>query len=153
MTRIAELGPKLADVPRLIAEYEDGLIEAKDHLRMSGKRMDVALAEQGSWTFYYGAKKSELKTLVKFMELQVASVRGELIRRYTENYSRALGDRVLNNYVDNEPEYLSMRQLALEIEEMYEKYDALMDAFKSRGFALNNTTNLKIAQLHDLPAT
>lgn len=137
----------MSNLPKVIAEYEQAFEGVEQNLRLTGKTLDAALKEQGAWIIYYGARRGELKTLLKFMDDQVASVRGSVTKRYVENYSRQVGERVMNTFVDAEPEYLSMRELYLEIEDLYNRYDAAVDAFEKRGYALRDLTNARIHQL------
>lgn len=151
MSRIADLGDKYCNLPDLLDKYNDEIDQIEDRLRIKGKLLEVAQQEQCAWPMFYEVRRVELKTLVKYFEGQVALVRGQLVRRYTENYSRALGDRILNNYIDAEEPYIKIRELFLEVEELYEKYSAVADAFTKRGFALRDLTTAKVNQLHQLP--
>jgi hypothetical protein len=149
MSRIQDLGKSFANLPQIIADYEQAFANITQDLAVKGKMLEVALREQASNSYYYESRKAELKVLLKYMDSQVAKVRGTLIRRYKENYSRDLGERQLNNYVDAETDYLTVYELYLECEELYEKYSAACDAFTKRGFALRDITNARCDSVHD----
>lgn len=149
MSKIGLIGPKNAGLPVLIAEYEDAFQDVEQHLKLTGKSLDSALKEQGSWVIFYAQRRAELKTILKYMDDQVAAVRGSLAKRYVENYSRALGERVMNSFIDGEQEYLRIRELYLEVEDLYNRYDAAVDAFEKRGYALRDLTNARIHQLQN----
>ena len=149
MSRIPELGLKFANLPSLIQEYDLELSEASQRLSIRGKNLDEALREQCAWPLFYDVKRAELKTLVKYFDTQQCSIRGLLTRKFKENYSRDIGDRMIEKYIDNEPEYLQIRGITLEIEEIYDQYVAVMDAFKVRGFALRDLTEAKVASIHN----
>lgn len=148
MSKIDKLGINFANIPNLIAEYETALEEATRILPVKGKTLDAALKEQTSVVFF-DERRAEIKTLVKFMEIQVAKVRGGLVRRFNENHAKSLGERMINSYVDNEDSYVSMHELLLEVEELYEKYTAVVEAFNKRGFALRDITQARISDVHD----
>lgn len=148
MSRIADLGKDFKNLPAIIAEYDDHLIEAAGRLSIKGKIIEEALKEQAAWPVFYDEKRRELKTLVKFLDSRVNAVRGKLYRAYTEQYSRELSDRVKDKYIDNEAEYAKIYEVYLEIEELAEKYEAVVDAFKTRSFALRDITTLRINQMH-----
>ena len=150
MTRIAELGPKFEHLPAILAEYDDDLANVEGHLQVKGKTLEQALKEQASWPFWYDDRRAEVKALLKFMESKVQAVRGKLARQYVENYSRQLNERTMNAYIDSEAEYLSISQLYLEIDELYEKYTAVIDAFTKRGFALRDMTALRIHSMENV---
>lgn len=152
MSRIADLGVKNSNLPSLLEAYDAELGDAlAARLSIRGKNLDEAFKEQCSWPIYYDVRKAELKTLVKYLTAQVDKVRGQLAKRYTENYSRQLGERVMNSYIDQEEDYIRAHELQLEVEELYEQYACVADAFKTRSFALRDLTAAKIEQIHNLP--
>lgn len=149
MSRIHDLGPKLEGIPALLDEYETAFEQIESNLTLKGKSLDFALKEQSSWPIYYDARKAELRTLVKFMDDQVNKVRGRLTRQFVENYSRQIGERLISTYVDAEPEFIKMRELYFEVEELYEKFSAAAEAFNKRGFALRDLTTARVHQIQD----
>lgn len=149
MSRIHELGVNFTNLPALIAVYEDAFNEVEDHLRLSGKVLDRALYEQSTYPIYYSQRRAELKTIMKFLDAQVASVRGRLTRKYNENYNPKLGERMMNSYIDAEEEYLKINELYLEVSELYDKYDAAVDAFDKRGFALRDLTTARVHSIQN----
>lgn len=149
MSRIHDLGLKLEGIPQLLDEYETAFDSIEANLTLKGKTLDHALKEQSTWPIYYEMRKSELRTIVKYMDDQVNKVRGQLTRKLVENYSRQLGERLLGTYVDAEPEYVKMRELYLEVEELYDKYSAAAEAFTKRGFALRDLTTARVHQIQD----
>ena len=136
------LRDNLANIATIVEVYEQELDEFKEHLRLKGKNLVQANQEQPAWLVYYDVKRSELKIVVDFMESQVMKVKGKLWKDYTENYSRDLQTKDKEQYINNEPSYLTMLQLYLEAKELYDKYVAVVDSFKARGYALNNITRL-----------
>lgn len=148
MSQIDKLGISFANLPTLIAEYETSLEEAERILPVKGKTLDAALKEQTAVVFF-DQRRAEVKSLVKYMEVQVAKVRGGLVRRLNESHAKALGERMINSYIDNEDSYVQMHELLLEVEELYEKYTAVVEAFNKRGFALRDITQARIADVHD----
>ena len=145
MSRIADLGKNYERLPALLAEYDEHLALAPERLAIKGKVIEEALKEQAAWPVFYDEKRRELNTLVKHMDSRVSAVRGRLYRAYTENYSRDLPDRTKDKYIDNENDFLSINELYLEIYELAEKYDAVVEAFKVRGFALRD---IVVARTH-----
>ena len=137
------------NLPVLIALYETILDTVEENLRIKGKRLEAANVEHATWLAYYDQRKIELSTITKFMLAQVESARGKLWKDYTKNMSLDLNYRDKENFINNEPYYLAMHELYLEIEELYKKFDAVVEAFKSRGYALNNITRIRIAEMSD----
>jgi hypothetical protein len=136
-------------LPAIIAEYEEDIDLVEKRITLAGKTGPQAQKEQASWPVYYGMKKAEVSKLLKYIEGQMLSCRGKLMKKYIDNYSRDVGERILNQYINNEEEYLSYLQLYLEVEELKDKFSAICDAFDRRGFALRDWTQIKIAELED----
>ena len=49
----------------------------------------------------------------------------------------------------NEPAYLRMKEYLLEVKELYDKYEAVVNAYQVRGYAINNLTKLRVANIED----
>lgn len=149
MSKIRDLGKELENLPMILIKYDEELLSARGHLELKGKTVEQANKEQASWPIFYDEKKSELKTLAKYVEAQVNKVRGKRFRDYTENYSRTLSDRAKDIYVDKDDEFLKIHELHLEILELLEKYEAVTEAFTKRGFALRNIGEARAHQFHN----
>lgn len=149
MSRIPDLGEKYKNLPNVLEQYENELLNADDNLRLKGKTIQVANRENPTWKSYYDQRKAELKTLVEYLEVQVKRVRGRLYRQYNEKYSRELDHRAIEKYIDNEDAVLRTTEVLLEVKELYEKYQSIVEAFTARGYALNNITKLRVASLED----
>lgn len=143
------LHQNVANVVKIIEVFEDDLKDYKEHLRLKGKNLVVANNEQPSWLVYYDARRTKLKASLDFMEAHVQSVRGKLWKDYTENYSRDLQTKDKEQYINNEPNFLNAYELYLELKELYDRYVAIVDAFKARGYALNNITRLVSSEMTD----
>ena len=118
MSKIPELGEKFKGLPKIIAEYEDALEGYEEHLNIKGKTLEAANREQAGRQVFYDQKRLELYTLVKYLDTDINRVRGKLFKKYTENYSRELSDRVKDKYIDNEKAYLDKKELYLEVKEL-----------------------------------
>lgn len=135
---------------KIIIKYNDELAEAEKNLKIEGKTLQQANMEQATWQFYYDERKNDLYTLTKYLEQEVDRVKGKLWRKYTEVHSRELTYKDKEQYINSDKEFLDQRQLYLQVEELYKKYVAVVDAFSARGYALRNITNLRVAALENL---
>lgn len=151
MSRIGDLGKEMSNLPSLLAGYDEQLDQARLVIPVKGKTLETAQREQCSWFVYFDERRVELKTLVKYMTAHVAKVRGALTRKYNEVPSKALGERLIKNYIDHDIEYLKAYELLLEVEELFEKYESITDAFTKRGFALRDITSARISEVHNTP--
>ena len=147
MSKIAELGKDYKNLPTLLEAYETDLANARGQLEIKGKKLEIANSENSAWLHYYDQRKVELNTIVKFFQAEEERIRGSLFKAYKENYSRALGEREINKYIDNEDAFIYVHSLLLEVEEVYELYQSTVNAFISRNYALSNITKIRVAQL------
>lgn len=143
MNLILAMGKELQHLPAIIAQYEEDLQDAERNLSIKGKTLETANVEHASWISYYDQKRVELSTLLKYMEREVERVRGKLWQQYTEKMSRDLNTRDKENYINNEPAYLTKQEQFLTVSEIHGKFAALVEAFRSRGYALNNIVKLR----------
>lgn len=149
MSVIEDLGKNNINLPTILANYETALKGFEDKLEIKGKNLEHANSEQPGWQSYYDQRRIELYTLVKYYDGQINRVRGKLFKSYTETYSRELTDRAKDKYIDHEKSYLQMLEIYLEVKEVHDQYNSVVEAFKSRGYALNNITKIRVAALED----
>jgi len=150
MSLIAEVGSQFEHLPDVIEKYTSELEYFENNLKIEGKNLERANIEQAPWLSYYDQRRIELRSLSKYLEYKMESVRGRLWKSYTETYNRELGPKDKEQYINNEPEFLSYVELYLEVDELAKKYEAIVDAFKARGFSLRNITELRIHSLSDV---
>ncbi len=156
MSRIGDIGTassKYDKLPALLLEYDEHLDLVEERIEIKGKGLEQANIENASWQVFYDQKRVELRTVLHFMTMEVERVRGKLYKNLKEGASnRELGEREIHQYINNEDAYLRMKQMQLEVEELYEKYKTVVAAFTTRGYALNNVTKLRIAQMEGMVA-
>lgn len=149
MSKIADLGKNNENLPALIFQYEEDLKDAPANLKIGGKILEKCLQEQGAWPVFYGQRRAELKTLMKYLDARVNAVRARITETYFTNYNPKPTERMIDKFVDKEQEYLSMYVLYLEVAELYDKYDAVCEAFTVRGFALRDLTTARVEQIQN----
>ena len=149
MSKISALGNNEENLPKILQQYEGDLASADQHLSIKGKFLEQANKENPSWQVYYDQRRVELHTILKYLDAKVQSVRGKLFRSYTESHQRELSDRAKDKYIDNEEKYLTRLHLYLEVKEVYDKYESIVNGFTARGYALNNITRARVANVHN----
>jgi hypothetical protein len=133
-----------------LIEYEKEISEFEEHIRIIGKTLEHANRENPSWQLYYDQKRIELNILVKYCEMKIASVRGQLFKSYTDSFQRELSDRAKDKYIDAEPQYLNWVKILLAVKEIHDKYLSVCNAFQTRGYSLNNITKARTTGLEDV---
>ena len=133
----------------LLEPYWAGLSQAEANLSLTGKPLGIANQEQVAWQSYFDEKRIQLNGLLKLLNQKVDAKKGELWKSYTEKSKRELNSTDKVQYVNANPAYHTIQQLQLEVQEIYDRYQSICDAFKMRGFALRNLTDLYINSLQD----
>jgi len=139
----------LENIIPVIEDYENYLIPFKDDLSIKGKAIDKANIEQASLLYLYNERNVELKAVVRYLEDLIAATRGRIWGKLTEDNRKQLQQKDKEQYINADPEYLSIKELSGVVEELSSKYDAAVDAFRGRGYALNNLTRLIVEQAND----
>jgi FMN phosphatase YigB (HAD superfamily) len=149
MNIVKYLGKDNENLQAMLELYDEELKKAPERLSLKGKLLSLANREHVAWLVHYDEKRVELKILTKHFQAQVDRVRGRLFQQYTDRPSREYSERAKDKLIDNDDEFLNANDLLLQVEEMYEKYAAIIEAFKSRGFLLRNLTEIQAQQLND----
>lgn len=139
----------LVELVKTLEKYQEEFDLVEDRIRIKGKSLAEANQENASWQIFYDSKRAELSTLMKRWEAKRDAVHGSLFKKYTQTSNLDLSDRAKDKYIQNEEEYLEYHELYLEIKELHDKFSSAVDAFRSRGFALNNITKARVADVQD----
>jgi hypothetical protein len=158
MSKIDQLGDKKStdlkqrykNLPTVLETYEEVWKYAEQDLAIKGKSLEIANKENSALYAYYDERRVELKTLVDYLELQINKTRGRLWRTFTENNNREISDRSKEKYIDGEQAYLDIYEIYLEVKEMYNQFESVVEAFKLRGYSLNNITKIRVAALENV---
>jgi len=97
MSRINEIKRSLkkdlgATLSSLLVGYDKDLREAKDHLSMKGKTIELANKEQAAWLAYYDERRVELEVIYDYVEKWAEGKRGSMFEHIHSNNPRALSD-------------------------------------------------------------
>lgn len=149
MNLLDRLGDKCEGLPDIVKEYEEHLENAAQRIAIKGKTLEQCNVEHASWLAFYDQKRVELHTLKKFMEREVARIRGKLWKDYTEVHSRELNYRDKDNYINQEKSFLLKEELFLIVQELHDKYASTVETFRARGFALNNIVKLRTSSIEN----
>ena len=154
LTKLLQTDKTPEQVAQILLEtlpaYDNALKDLETKIEIKGKKLEHANRENPGYQQYYDERRVELSVVVKWFEIQIERVRGKLFKKFTENYNRELSDRAKEQYINNEPAYLMWYEMYLEVKELHDKYDSAKEAFKSRGYALNNITRIRVASLEDI---
>lgn len=147
MSLVDELGDDYCNLSNILQKFKTELLDAKEKIDPTGKLLEQSLSKNSAWLHYYDSRRNKLVTLVKFFLMECNRVRGELYRKYKENYSRELGERDINKYIDADPAWLEKYQILMEVEEIEGEYKVIVECLKAQNYTLGHMTKLRIANL------
>lgn len=147
MTIIADLGDKFENLPTILDKMDNDFKDAAKHLKMKGIALDTLLIEQASWVGHYQIRHAELRSIRKYIESVTERTRGKLWKHYTEQHPRDLQYRDKDQYVNAEDRVSELRAFWHTVVEMEEKYEAMCEALKQKGFMLNAIVKSKVASI------
>lgn len=147
MSKVLHLGKDYEELPKILDQFTQDLKPAEEQLEKEGKLLETSLSKNSSYMHYYDERRIQLHSLVKYFRMEVDRVRSDLYRKYNEVYTRELTYNLMTKYIDGEEDYLYVYKLLIEVEELYEEYVAVVEAFKQRNFELGHMTKLRIANL------
>lgn len=150
MSILSKIGPKNENLGAILEKFEKDIEKVFDVLTIEHKTLEQANRENASWHYFFASRKAELSTLVKYFEAEVESVRGNLFKTLTKTNQRDMSDRAKDKFIDSEEAYLTAYELYLEVKEVYDKYTSVVEAFVVRGYALNNITKARVAEVHNM---
>ena len=143
---------KVKSDPKALIDYldkaEDEYEKGKSKLRVSGELQKEA-SEHPAWLGRLDEIRAELKALKNYYRGKADRTRGTLYREYLEQYSRALGKQDIEQYINSDKRWQKEDDLAQEIELLYNKFENLVEAFKSKGWAISHIVKLRVAGLED----
>jgi hypothetical protein len=142
MSTIARINLSLSKIPEFLNEYKDIYKSHNRVLQTSGESaLDLNISHAAQYNFF-AELLVEMRTLRKFVRLELDKIEGQLYKKFNENMNIDLSHAQIQTYMKSEPEYIDMKLIVIEVEELCEKYENLMDALKAKGFVLNNITKL-----------
>jgi FMN phosphatase YigB (HAD superfamily) len=147
MSLVPKLGKNYEALPGILEQFVEDLKPATEQLKKEGKLLETSLSKNSSYMHYYDERRIQLHTLVKYFRSEVDRVRSDCYRKYNEVYTRELTYNLMTKYIDGEEDYLFVYRILIEVEELYEEYVGVVEAFKQRNFELGHMTKLRIANL------
>lgn len=133
----------------IIPIYKQDLMEANEIIKLTGKQIDIANAEHSGWVSYYHEKYVEIKNIKEYIQSKVNETHSLLWIKLTEKMNIILSQKDKEIYIKSNPEFLEINEKFLAIQELYDQYSRVLDAFEKRGYCLNNLTRLIIANTND----
>lgn len=147
--QLVHLRKDLTNLNQILLSVKANLADHADEVKIAGKTLKHANAENASLFGYYDEIRVHLQSLLNFIEIKLTEKRAAVIRYISENSPHDHGERMKEKLIDEDPGYIDWKLKYLEVEEVLEHTKSICEQFKRRGYNLTNLTNLAVAQVDD----
>ena len=139
----------MSDLTSTLAKYQKIYNQAELDVKLEAKTIQEACMEHASLYLYYYDKLCELKRLSTNIQIELDRLKGVHSKKYNENYSIKLGERMMSKYVDSEPEIIKVKMALAEVIELLNKFEGVKESFVSRGYQLGSITKQRVAMVEE----
>lgn len=129
-------------------QLEEEFEQAKNALFFRGKTLTEANNDQAQWPIYVNERYGELKNISKKLQGVVDMVRGDIARELKGGTAFDVG-RDIAKFIDRDERFLAANETLLMFDELLEKYQALSDAWTTRGYAVRNKVDILVHEIKD----
>lgn len=131
-----------------ITHFETEYELARKDVAISGSIEMLAGRLPGMVEYRYG-QLQEIEAILKWLEEQHKKTKGQMLRKYTEKYNRALSPTVAEKYADSDPEVIDKMILINQVALVRNKFLGIMKGMEYKHFQLSNIVKLRCAGLED----
>lgn len=133
-------------LPDIFEAYEDEIQKAAPLFELDGQKLEMIARTVPKHQAFYADKCVEARQLVKWLENSKAKIEAIHLKNYSRG-QRALSASDQKIFLAGEPSIIEFNQLIIEATLFYNKFDAIVEAFKQMGFMVGNITRLRVADL------
>ena len=135
-------------IPSCIDHFESELQEARNEVKIYGNVEKNATMLPGFVELRFG-QLQEIEAILEHLNIQLRKKRSEYLRKYLENYNKALSSRDAEKYADGEAEVVAISELINQVALLRNKYQGITKGFEIKHFQLSNIIKLRVAGMED----
>lgn len=125
------------------------LDNVEEKLNFDGKNLEQICKDHAKNVFQASKWMNEMKALEEFLEMKVKDIESKHWKKYNENHGRSLTTRDIQAYIAGEPDYVTMRELQLEVVYVKAQVQSIHEALKDMGWQIKYVTDLRINELQE----
>jgi hypothetical protein len=138
-----------AELSRFFDRFEKAIAEAEPLFTLENRRLEEIMKVLPYHQSHYDQLCKEAHQLVKWLENSKARIEARLTKNYLQG-QRVYGARETTTLVSGEKDMVEHNQLIIETTLLYQKLDAIVEAFKQMGWMCGNITKLRVAELQSV---
>ena len=135
-------------IPACIDHFEKELLDARNEVKIYGNVEKNATQLPGYVEQRFG-QLQEIEAILEHLNIQLRKKRSEYLRKYLENYNKALSSRDAEKYADGESEVVAVSELINQVALLRNKYQGITKGFEIKHFQLSNIIKLRVAGMED----
>lgn len=149
MTPINEISGDLTRVLTYVDTYRNVLEELDLFFNLDGKKIEFICKELPKITVKAKTYYAKCKSFTDFLELKRDEIEGSLWKKYIEGSRRTLDKKEIQMFIKQEPEYVTISELLLELEYLRRGFENVMSGLDILHWQLNNIVKLRVASLQE----
>ena len=135
-------------IPAALDHFETELDSAKLEVKVKGN-IEKASTELPGYVEHRFGQLQELEAILEHLNIQLRKKRSEYLRKYLENYNKALSSRDAEKYSDGEAEVIAISELINQVALIRNKFQGITKGFEIKHFQLSNIIKLRVAGMED----
>ena len=135
-------------IPDCIEHYSNELLEARKEVRIHGN-VEKNSTQLPAYVELRFSHLQELEAILEHLNIQLRKKRSEYLRKYLENYNKALSSRDAEKYADGEQEVVAISELINQVAYTRNQFLGITKGFEIKHFQLTNIIKLRVAGMED----
>lgn len=136
------------EIPNMIDFFTGELAEARAEVKIKGNVEKNATYLPAFVEQRFG-QLQEIEAILEHLNIQLRKKRSEYLRKYLENYNKALSSRDAEKYADGEAEVVAIGELINQVAFVRNQYLGITKGFEIKHFQLTNIIKLRVAGMED----
>jgi len=146
---ISEVSNDLTKILTYLTKYDEELEKAEPLFKLEKQRLELLCRTHPQYLARYDQLLAEIKSLEDIVQLRLEQEESKHWKKYNEGYPRQLTARDIQAYISGEKEVVAIKEILLEVQSYKMQFNAIVEAFKSMGWSLNNIVKLRVSELQD----
>ena len=144
----SEVSRNIGKIPDAINYFETELVQAKAECKLVGNVEKSAAAMPGIVEHRFN-QLQEIEAILNYLNIELRRLRSSYLKKYLENYQRALSSRDVEKYVDGEADVVDYEKIINEFALMRNKWLGVLKALDQKQWQITNVVKLRVAGMED----
>src|SRR5210317_997528 len=144
----SQVSRDISQIPAAIQHFETELLQAKAECKLHGNVEKQAAMMPGIVEHRFN-QLQEIEAILEYMNIELRKLRSSYLKKYLENYQRALSSRDVEKYVDGEADVCDYEKIINDFALMRNKWLGVLKALDQKQWQITNIVKLRVAGMED----